>query len=148
MPCSLRIIRPACEIHVELFPTQSRVSLEFVHLTPTVFQAFTMHTPILCTRIHSDAQLLDRCMHTSTHTRLLVLITGRAYTSHSRFHGCTLRVARPSGSDHTTLHPCMVTAAHHHHTLPQDKMRMSFICSCRNKNWRQAPYIPLGRYVP
>jgi hypothetical protein len=27
-------------------------------------------------------------------------------------------------------------------------MMMSFICSCRNKNRSQAPYIPLGRYVP
>jgi hypothetical protein len=79
-----------------------------------------MHFPILRTRIHSDARLLDRCMHTSPRTRRFVRITGRAKTAHSCFHGCTLRMARPSGSNRTPPHPCTVTAAHHLHTRPPD----------------------------
>jgi hypothetical protein len=46
--------------------------------------------------------------------------SGRAKTAHSCFHGCTLREARPSGSDRTPPHPCTVNAAHHLHTRPPD----------------------------
>ena len=42
MPCSLWIILPAYDISCALFPTPSRVSLEFVHLAPTVFPACWM----------------------------------------------------------------------------------------------------------
>ena len=79
-----------------------------------------MHSPILRTRIHSDARLLDRCMNTSPRIRRFVRITGRAKTAHSCFHVCTLRAARPSGSDCTPPHPCTVTATHHLHTRPPD----------------------------
>jgi hypothetical protein len=44
----------------------------------------------------------------------------RAYTAYSCFHSCTLRAARPSGSDRKAPHPCTVTAAHHLHTRPPD----------------------------
>ena len=130
MPCSLRIIRPACDICGTLFPTQSRVSLEFVHLAPMVFPACAMHSPILHTRIHSNARLLDRCMHTSPRTRWFVRITGRTYTAHSCFHGCTLCAAQPSGSDSTTLHPCTVTATHHLHTRPPEYVSCLRTCWC------------------
>jgi hypothetical protein len=79
-----------------------------------------MHSPILRTSTHSNARLLDRCMHTSTHTLQIIQFPGRAYTAYSCFHGYTLRVVRPSGSDRNTPHPCTVTAAHHLYTRPLD----------------------------
>jgi hypothetical protein len=79
-----------------------------------------MHSPILRTRTHSNARLLDRCMHTSPRTLWFIQFPGRAYTAYSCFHGCTLRPTPPSGSDRNAPHPCTVTAAHHLHTRPPD----------------------------
>ena len=77
-----------------------------------------MHSPILRTSTHSNARLLYRCMHTSPRTKRFIKFPGRAYTAYSCFHGCTLRAARPSGSNRNAPHPCTVTAAHHLHTRP------------------------------
>jgi len=105
-----------------LFLTPSRVSSALVHLAPTGFlPACVMHSPILRTSTHSDARLLDRCMHTSPRTRLFVCITGRVYTVHSCFHGCTLlRAVWLSGFPRTRPHLCLVAAHHILHAHPQD----------------------------
>ena len=80
----------------------------------------TARCTLLCTSTHSNARLLDRCMHTSTRTLWFIQFPGRADTAYSCFHGCTLRAARPSGSHRDAPHPCTVTAAHHLHTRPPD----------------------------
>ena len=109
---------PACLRHPRRFPTPSRVSLALVHLAPTENPACVMHISIFRTRTHSASCILDRHMHTSHRT---LRKTGRAYTAHSCFHGCTLlRAARLSGFPRTRPHPCVVAAHHILHARPPD----------------------------
>lgn len=79
-----------------------------------------MHSPILRTRTHSDARLLDRRMHTSPRTLRFIRFPDVHTPTAVAFMGCTLCGARPSGFDRTASHPCTVTAAHHLHTRPPD----------------------------